>query len=79
MIVIHNNEVKQECSICNHITKMKLTECELEAYREYLKGDKLIQECLPALNKVEREFLKSGYCIKCQKLLFGNGRTERLD
>lgn len=29
-------------------------------------------------NRVEREFLKSGYCVKCQKLLFDNGETDRL-
>jgi len=78
MIIIHDNEVKQECGICNHVSKIKLTESELEAYEEYLGGGRLIQECLPTLNKVEREFLKSGYCVKCQKLLFNNGNTKRL-
>ena len=78
MIIIHDNEVKQECGICNHITRIRLTEDELEAYREYLRGGLLIQECLPTLNRAEREFLKSGYCVKCQKLLFDNGNTERL-
>ena len=43
-----------------------------------LMGGLLIQECLPTLNKCEREFLKSGYCTKCQELLFGNGYTKRL-
>ena len=67
MIIINNNEVKQECSICNHETRIGLTEDELEAYRDYLTGGELIQECLPTLNRVEREFLKSGYYTKCQK------------
>jgi len=78
MIIINDNEVKQECGICNHITHIKLTDEELEAYRKYLTGGGLIQECLPTLNRVEREFLKSGYCVKCQKLLFDNGYTKRL-
>lgn len=78
MIEIHDNEVKQECGICNHITKIKLTESELEAYRRYLRGGLFIQECLPTLNRAEREFLKSSYCVKCQKLLFDDGDTERL-
>lgn len=62
--------------LCNHITRIKLTEDELEAYKDYLAGGQYIQECLPTLNKCEREFLKNGYCIKCQKMLFGNGNTK---
>lgn len=78
MIEIDDNVIKQECGICNHITRIKLTDDELEAYRWYLAGGGPIQECLPTLNRVEREFLKSGYCVKCQKLLFDNGETKRL-
>ncbi len=78
MIEIDDNVIKQECGICNHITHIKLTDDELEAYRGYLAGGGLIQECLPTLNRVECEFLKSGYCVKCQKLLFDNGETDRL-
>lgn len=78
MIEIRGNEVKQECGICNHKTKIELTEDELEAFERYLAGGIPIQECLPTLNRVEREFLKSGYCVKCQKWLFGNGSTKRL-
>ena len=78
MITIQDNEVKQECSICGHETRMKLTEDELDTYKNYLAGGLLIQECFPTLNKVEREFLKSGYCAKCQELLFNNGYTKRL-
>ena len=78
MIIVNDNEVKQECGICGQETRIKLTEDELEAYKDYLAGGLLIQECLPTLNRVEREFLKSGYCVKCQELLFGNGYTKRL-
>ena len=78
MIIITNNEVEQSCGICGHNTRIKLSEDELEAYKDYLKRHLLIQDCLPALNRVEREFLKSGYCVKCQELLFNNGNTKRL-
>ena len=54
MIIINDNEVKQECSICNHITHIKLTDEELEAYRGYLMGGGLIQECLKAKREAAR-------------------------
>ena len=54
MIIINDNEVKQECSICNHITHIKLTDEELEAYRGYLMGGGLIQECLKAKKEAAR-------------------------
>ena len=78
MIIIHENKVEQQCCICGQKSQIKLSESEIEAYRGYLKGGKLIQECLPTLNKCEREFLKSGYCMGCQELLFGNGNTEKV-
>ncbi len=78
MVIVYNNEVKQECSMCGQESRMKLTDSELEAYQQYLSGGRLIQECFPTLNRCEREFLKSGYCTNCQKLLFGNGSTKRV-
>ena len=62
----------------DHITHIKLTDEELEAYRRYLAGSGPIQECLPTVNRVGREFLKSGYCVKCQKPLFNNEYAKRL-
>lgn len=78
MIIIRDTEVEQKCGMCGAKTHIELSEDELEAFEDYLKGGKLIQECLPTLNKCEREFLKSGYCANCQLLLFGNGTTKRL-
>ena len=78
MIVIHDNEVVQRCDMCGRRSRIVLTEEELEAYREYLAGGQLIQECLPSLNRCEREFLKSGYCTDCQEMLFGNGESDRI-
>ena len=65
MIAINDNEVSQACEMCGRESYIRLM------------GGLLIQECLPTLNKCEREFLKSGYCTKCQELLFGNGYTKR--
>lgn len=79
MITIYNNEVAQRCDMCGRKSRIKLTDDELEAYRGYLAGGQLIQECLPSLNRCEREFLKSGYCTNCQEMLFGNGESERIE
>ena len=79
MIVIQDREVKQRCDMCGRESRIRLTEEELEAYRGYLAGGQLIQECLPSLNRCEREFLKSGYCTDCQEMLFGNGESDRIE
>ena len=76
--ITENNVVAQECNMCGRESHIKLTDEELWAFKDYLMGGLLIQECLPTLNKCEREFLKSGYCAECQELLFGNGETKRL-
>lgn len=78
MITINGNEVERECPMCGSVWRMELDDDELRCYEEYLEGWGFIQELLPDLNRCEREFLKSGYCAECQKMLFGNGDTERI-
>jgi len=79
MISIHGRQVSQQCSMCGQKSAIDLSEEELEAFRSYLvKHNKPIQDCLPTLNNCEREFLKSGYCKNCQKLLFNNGKSARI-
>ena len=78
MILVNGNEVIDRCSMCGKDSHMRLSDEELQAFRHYLSGDTFIQDCLPSLNKCEREFLKSGYCPKCQELIFGNGETKRI-
>lgn len=78
MVKINGNEVERECPMCGSAWRMELGDDELRRYEEYLEGWGFIQELLPDLNRCEREFLKSGYCAECQKMLFGNGDTERI-
>ena len=78
MRISFTGEVTHTCGMCGAESSMTLTEEELRAYKRYLLGDRLIQECLPMLNRCEREFLKSGYCKKCQELIFGNGKSKRI-
>ena len=69
MITINDNEVSQVCGMCGDESYIKLTDEELGAFKNYLMGGLLIQECLPALNRCEREFLKSGYCTRLRQRL----------
>ena len=43
---------------------------------KYRTGQHLIQDCFPYLSKEEREFIKTGYTLKQQKLLFGSPMDE---
>lgn len=65
------SEVGSVCPMCRKETGMYLTEEEAEAFELYQMGFGHIQDVLPMLNPFEREFLKTGYCIHCQELLFG--------
>ena len=50
------SKVSQACEMRGRESYIRLTEEELGAFEDYLMGGLLIQECLPTLNKCEREF-----------------------
>lgn len=51
---------------------------EKEALQKWYDG-MYIQDAFPEWNPMEREFLKTGYCPTCQKLLFGaNYESDRI-
>ena len=70
--------IKHNCPICNGRYRPRLKKAETKKFLEYCRGKGFIQDQLPNLNPVEREFLKSGYCPTCQTMLFGNGETIRV-
>ena len=78
MVIKNSNEVIDQCGMCGEDSHIVLSDDEMRAFLEYLRGGVLIQICLPDLNKCEREFLKSGYCPECQELIFGDGETDRI-
>lgn len=59
------------CPMCDGSFTIDMTEDEFMAFREYEDGKGLVQEALPHYNPMEREFVKTGYCPKCQSMLFG--------
>ena len=72
--------VIKQCPFCYHSTVMYINAETEEAYIHYLVKDgscNYIQD-IPVDDRksdkgkrIVREFLKSGYCRECQKMLFG--------
>lgn len=52
---------------------MKINPKDMMKYRT---GKHLIQDCFPYLSKEEREFIKTGYTLEQQKLLFARPMDE---
>ena len=69
-------ELNRVCLMCGETHTMTLTDEEIKAYEEYVCNGGLIQELFPNMNPMEREFIKTGYCPKCQSLLFGTNYTS---
>lgn len=70
------NIICRHCD-CGTVEYMDLTNSEYEQYRKWRAGELYIQE-IGTLNACEREFLKTGMCRNCQKMIFNNNRTDRI-
>lgn len=68
-------KITRRC-ICGTVGSIELTSPEYQKYQEWRRGECYIQE-IP-LNACEREFLKTGLCLKCQKTIFNNNTTTRI-
>ena len=68
-------KVSRKC-FCGAESFIELTKEEYQKYQDWRNGDCYIQD-IP-LNAVEREFLKTGMCRKCQKMIFNNDKSKRL-
>lgn len=62
--------VMQECPMCHLTNKMEITLEQGDRVRRYWNREGLIQDLLSDFSPREREFVKSGYCFKCQEKLF---------
>lgn len=65
-------ELEKQCPICHKWYMLELSNEQSRKLYEYNRGNGLIQEIFPELSKVEREFIKSGFCPECQAMLFYN-------
>ncbi len=71
-------EVYKLCPMCDEQHYIELSNEQARKLFEYEHGKGYIQEIFPEFNKAEREFLKTGYCPKCQEMIFGNGETDKI-
>lgn len=62
--------IARDCPMCKRTAYMKITRSMAEEYLHYVAYGGLIQNELPSFNKFAREFVKTGYCPDCQKMLF---------
>lgn len=69
-------KIVRQCS-CGRTESLDLTEKEWAKYQAWRNGECYIQD-IGTLNAVEREFIKTGLCRKCQKEIFNNDKSERL-
>lgn len=60
------------CPMCKVVSELPLSYKEASALSLYESGVGLIQDMLPSCDMYEREFIKTGYCVACQKKLFRN-------
>ena len=68
----------KECPMCGSSKTMRLTAEDVRGVERYNAGA-LAQDAFPSMNPMEREFMITGYCPKCQSLLFGtNFKSERI-
>lgn len=64
------------CDLCGKGGYIKLTREQSDKVSQYHMGDGLVQELFPELNPTEREFIKTGMCMKCQKMMFGKAESK---
>lgn len=71
-------EYHAKCPMCGQRWAIELTNDQERRFFEYRSKGQMIQEALPDLSRVEREFLKSAMCPECQEQIFGNGATNKI-
>lgn len=70
-------EIARRCPMCGKTTAIKVSDKIAKAIERYQNGNGYIQDIpLPAS---EREFIKTGFCIPCQEILFAPPEDEEDD
>jgi hypothetical protein len=61
-------EISRTCPMCRRLKKIEVGNIYLGAILRYERGEGYIQD-IP-LPPAEREFIKTGYCMECQRKIF---------
>lgn len=69
--------IEMKCPMCGKNTCMKMTETQSKEYDEYTAYGGLVQEKLKSFDDFGREFVITGYCPKCQEMLFGSRLKDK--
>lgn len=72
------HSITRSCPCCGTKSVLKLSDAEWTNFNAYSEGYGTIQSMFSTLTPAEREFLKTGYCPFCQKLIFGQADTNRI-
>ena len=64
--------ISKKCPLCGETVYMKLEDDAYERWKNYVVYRGIIQKVFPKLDVFQREFIKTGYCPKCQEELFEN-------
>lgn len=62
--------INKICPMCGKSAFLRINSDQEKEFENYAYYDGLIQEKLKSFNDFEREFVKIGYCPKCQEDLF---------
>lgn len=65
------NLLRKRCPMCRRETYLRMTEAEMIQFGKYYYDGGLIQDRLPHMGVLEREFLVTGFCPDCQERIFG--------
>lgn len=68
--------IKRTCPMCGRTTGLKEDETMAAEHRHYAMYGGRIQDELTDFDAFEREFVKTGYCPKCQEIIFGKEAPE---
>ena len=60
------------CPMCGKVNFLKLIGKSIEELEDYTFNGGHIQDKIRSLDPFGREFIKTGYCPKCQESLFCN-------
>lgn len=70
--------VAAQCPMCGETSHIVLEGDEVSGYMAYNALNILLQDAFPAMDAPSREFVKTGYCKECMKMLFGR-TSDRIE
>lgn len=72
MVVIYQDElstvVKERCPLCGQYNQVSV---DTNGFTKWAFEGALIQDAMPNVPEVTREFLITGFCSSCQEKIFG--------